>query len=140
MQLLDEGFRILNSADVKRLFGADNAWDVIEEVLIRYFNEQLVTSPRQRMGVAGREILRWLAHRHIHQESRAPFEALLNQIAENAEEWLTSAQAMGLAQRSPDRRVLPWDRRPAAAPARNGRPETNGQARTQREFEYEMEI
>jgi hypothetical protein len=140
MQLLDEAFRILNSADVKRLFGADNAWDVIEEVLIRYFNEQLVTSPRQRMGVAGREILRWLAHRHILQESRAPFEALLNQIAENAEEWLTSAQAMGLAQRSPDRRVLPWDRRPAAAPARNGRPETNGQPRSQREFEYETEI
>src|SRR5262249_51789982 len=59
MQLLDEAFRILNAEDVKRLFGADNAWDVVEEVLIRYFNERLVTSPRQRMAVAGREILRW---------------------------------------------------------------------------------
>src|SRR5439155_3802528 len=61
MQLLEESFKILNSEDVKRLFGADNAWDVVEEVLIRYFNERLVTSPRQRMGVTGREILRWLA-------------------------------------------------------------------------------
>ncbi len=65
MQLLDEAFRILNADDIKRLFGADNAWDVVEEVLIRYFNERLVTSPRQRMAVAGREILRWLAAPHV---------------------------------------------------------------------------
>src|SRR5262249_33596021 len=126
----EEAFRILNSEDVKRLFGADNAWDVIEEVLTRYFNERLVTSPRQRMGVAGREVLRWLAQPHILQATRAPFEALLLEIAEYTEEWLTSAQAMGLSERVPDRRVLPWDRRPApataAAPARNGRHATNG--------------
>ena len=36
MQLLEEAFKILDSDDVKRLFGADNAWDVVEEVLIRY--------------------------------------------------------------------------------------------------------
>src|SRR5215471_20549461 len=35
MQLLEEAFKILDSEDVKRLFGADNAWDVVEEVLIR---------------------------------------------------------------------------------------------------------
>lgn len=112
MQLLDEAFRILNADDIKRLFGADNAWDVVEEVLIRYFNERLVTSPRQRMGVAGREVLRWLAQPHVLQTTRAQFEALLLQIAEYAEEWLTSAQAMGLAQRNPSgtARVLPWDR------------------------------
>ncbi|MBV9790349.1 MAG: hypothetical protein JOZ51_19315, partial [Chloroflexi bacterium] len=77
MQLLDEAFRILNSDDVKRLFGADNAWDVIEEVLVRHFRERLVTSPRQRMAVAGREVLRWLAQPHILQEQRTQFEALL---------------------------------------------------------------
>ena len=70
MQLLDEAFKILDSDDVKRLFGADNAWDVVEEVLIRYFNERLVTSPRQRMGVTGREVLRWLAQPHILQTTR----------------------------------------------------------------------
>src|SRR4051794_7846336 len=100
MQLLEEAFKILDSDDVKRLFGADNAWDVVEEVLIRYFNEKLVTSPRQRMAVAGREALRWLAQPHILQTARAPFEALLLEIAEYAEEWLTSAQAMGLAART----------------------------------------
>src|SRR5580700_1118835 len=42
MQLLEEAFKILNSADIKRLFGADNAWDVVEEILIRYHNERLV--------------------------------------------------------------------------------------------------
>jgi hypothetical protein len=108
MQVLDEAFRILESDDVKSLFGADNAWDVIEEVLIRYFNEQLVTSPRQRMAVAGRETLRWLAQPHILQTTRAQFETLLLEIAEYAEEWLTSAQALGAAQRGGTARVLPF--------------------------------
>jgi hypothetical protein len=133
MQLLDEAFRILNAEDIKRLFGADNAWDVVEEVLIRYFNERLVTSPRQRMGLAGREVLRWLAQPHILQTTRAQFEATLLEIAEYAEEWLTSAQAMGVAERREHGRVLPWDRaspippratasvQARAASARNGR-------------------
>ncbi len=105
----------MNADDIKRLFGADNAWDVVEEVVIRYFNERLVTSPRQRMGVAGREVLRWLAQPHILQNARAQFEAMLLEIAEYAEEWLTSAQAMGLADRRTTGRVLPWDSRPRAA-------------------------
>ncbi len=108
MQLLEEAFKILNSDDIKNLFGADNAWDVVEEVLIRYFNERLVTSPRQRMGVTGREVLRWLAQDHILKTGRPEFETLLLEIAEFAEEWLTSAQAMGLAARTGDARVLPW--------------------------------
>ena len=111
MQLLEEAFRILNSDDIKRLFGADNAWDVIEDVLVRHFNERLVTSPRQRMAVAGREILRWLAQPHILNSTRAEFEALLRQIAEYSEEWITSAQAMGVAGRQQGARVLPWGRR-----------------------------
>ena len=127
MQLLDEAFRILDADDIKRLFGADNAWDVVEEVLIRYFNERLVTSPRQRMGVAGREVLRWLGQPHILQKTRPQFEALLLEIAEFAEEWLTSAQAMGLAERRPDARVLPWDRT-APAPRRNGRADASARA------------
>jgi hypothetical protein len=109
MQLLEEAFRILSADDVKNLFGVDTAWDVVEEVLVRYFNERLVTSPRQRMAVAGREVLRWLAQPHIMKMQRVPFESLLLQIAEQAEEWLTSAQSLGLTGRMPDRRVLPWD-------------------------------
>jgi hypothetical protein len=116
MQLLDEAFRILDAEDIKRLFGADNAWDVVEEVLIRYFNERLVTSPRQRMGVNGREVLRWLAQKHVLQTARAQFEAMLLEIAEASEEWLTSAQSMGLAERRPEGRILPWDQRQAPSP------------------------
>jgi hypothetical protein len=120
MQLLEEAFKILNAEDIKRLFGADNAWDVVEEVLIRYFNERLVTSPRQRMGVAGREILRWLSQPHILQTARAQFEAMLLEIAEYAEEWLTSAQAMGLADRRSGGRVLPWDQSSPTGGIRRG--------------------
>jgi len=140
MQLLDEAFRILNSDDIKRLFGADNAWDVVEEVLIRYFNERLVTSPRQRMGVAGREVLRWLAAPHVLQTQRAQFEALLLEIAEYAEEWLTSAQSLGLAGRTGANRVLPWDRS-QPQPVRVARAATNGHhppPAAQREYEFEV--
>jgi hypothetical protein len=121
MQLLEEAFKILNADDVKRLFGADSAWDVVEEVLIRYFNERLVTSPRQRMGVAGREVFRWLAHNHVLNNTRPEFEGLLLEIAEYAEEWLTSAQALGLAGRTGDARVVPVEsrwRNPSPIPQR----------------------
>jgi hypothetical protein len=108
MQLLEEAFKILGADDVKNLFGTDNAWDTVEEILVRYFNERLVTSPRQRMGVAGREVLRWLSQPHIMKMQRGQFEALLLEIAEFAEEWLTSAQSMGLARRMEANRVLQW--------------------------------
>src|SRR5580704_7897097 len=123
MQLLEEAFKILDSADVKRLFGADNAWDVVEEVLIRYYNERLVTSPRQRMGVTGREVFRWLSQPHILQTTRSQFETLLLEIAEQSEEWLTSAQAMNLAGRPASARVLPWEQsQPVPAHSKNGKP------------------
>jgi hypothetical protein len=146
MQVLDEAFRILGAEDIKRLVGADNAWDVVEEVLIRYFNERRVTSPRQRMGVVGREVLRWLAAPHVLQTTRAQFEALLLEIAEYAEEWLTSAQSMGSAVRRPENRVLPSDQRTPVGPAarlvaalartqeraRRATPSKNGQTRGDR--------
>lgn len=109
MQVLDECFKILGSPDVIDLFGADNAWDVVDEVLIRYFDERLQSSPRQRMAVTGREVLRWLAGPHILENGRGEFEAMLMNIAEPAEEWLTSAQAMSLARRTGSDRVLPWE-------------------------------
>jgi hypothetical protein len=109
MQLLEECFRILDAEDVKKLFGADNGWDVVDEVLIRYFDERLQSSPRQRMAVTGRDTLRWLAGKHVMVTTRGQFEALLMEIAEPAEEWLTSAQAMSLARRTGSDRVMPWE-------------------------------
>jgi hypothetical protein len=140
MQLLEEAFKILNSPDVKRLFGADSAWDVLEEVLIRYHNERLVTSPRQRMGVTGREVLRWLAQPHILQTTRAQFETLLLEIAEQSEEWLTSAQAMGVSKRTGSHRVLPWDQTQPTPVKANGRPKAgvSPQRDPAREFEFEV--
>ncbi len=93
LQLLEEAFTILDAPDVQRLFGAGNASDVVEAVLIRHYQERRGTSPRQRMGVAGRQILRWLAQPYILQ-TRAQFETLLLEIAENAQQWLTSRHAL----------------------------------------------
>jgi hypothetical protein len=61
------------------------------------------------MAVTGREVLRWLSGPHILETARGEFEALLMNIAEPAEEWLTSAQAMSLARRTGSDRVLPWE-------------------------------
>ena len=134
MQVLEDSFRILSADDIKSQFGAENAWDVIEEVLSRYFNESITSSTRQRMGVTGREILRWLGSQFILQSRRTQFEAELRDIADDAEEWLTSAETLGLARRRPSGRggTLPWDRqrRPLVS-------STNGHSR---EFEFEMEI
>jgi hypothetical protein len=100
MQVLEEAFAILGSDDVMRLFGSDNAWDTLEEILLRYFDQRPPTSARQRMAVAGREVLRWLSQPYVLQRERAEFEGLLLEVAEYAEEWLTSAQSVGAARRS----------------------------------------
>ena len=134
MQVLEDSFRILSADDVKSQFGADNAWDVIEEVLTRYFNETPTSSTRQRMGFTGREILRWLGSKFILQAGRTQFEAELRDIADDAEEWLTSAETLGVARRRPSGRsgTLPWDRqrRPLGS-------STNGSRQSEGEFELE---
>ena len=104
MQLLEEAFKILGAEDIRQLFGADNAWDVIEDVLRRYFKEHVNVSPRNRMAITGREIICWLAQSYILNSTRAQFEALLQEIAEPCEEWLTSAQTIGSATRLPGAR------------------------------------
>jgi hypothetical protein len=91
------------------------------------------------MGVTGREVLRWLAQPHILQSTRSQFETLLLQIADQSEEWLTSAQAMGLASRPGSQRVLPWEQgQPNPAKSNgNGRPKKSSEKRKEREFEFE---
>ncbi|MBD2778797.1 hypothetical protein [Iningainema tapete] len=111
LQLLEEAFKILGADDVKRIFGADNAWDVVEEIMLRYFKEDVNASQRHRMAVAGRAIIRWLAQKYILNTSRAEFEALLREIADVAEEWLTSAETLGIAFRGHTQRVVPFEPR-----------------------------
>src|SRR5215213_144128 len=106
LQLLDEAFRIMGTDDIKNLFGADNAWDVMEEVMRRYFGQpQITASQRNRMAEAGRDILEWLAQPYILNTTRAEFEAFLLEIGDRAEEWVTSAEALGIARRGEQREL-----------------------------------
>jgi hypothetical protein len=127
LQLLDEAFRILGTDDVKNLFGADNAWDVLEEIMRRYFGQpQITASQRNRMAETGRDIIQWLAEPYILNTTRVEFETFLTEIGPAAEEWVTSAEALGIAQREQepmqrprrpsgsDRRRLPTSRRQPA--------------------------
>ena len=126
LQLLDEAFKILGSDDIRQLFGASNAWDVIEEIHKRYLGRpQINASQRNRMGIAGREVLAWLAQSYILNATRSQFETLLLDIGDRAEEWVTSAEALGIFRRRESRRSLPpvedRARRPAP-PAAQRRP------------------
>ena len=94
-QLLEFAFEILAASDVRRLFGADTAWDVLEDLLRRYLKEENWSSQRSRMAHAGREIIRWLAQPHILTVGRTEFETLLQGVGEYSEEWITSAQSLG---------------------------------------------
>jgi hypothetical protein len=111
MQLLDEAFRILRSPDIRSLFGAETAWDVVEEVSERYFGTHVNTSSRQRMAVAGRDILRWLAQGTIRSTLRTEFENSLIAIGDSAEEWLTSAESEEIIKPRSEARLLAWEPR-----------------------------
>ncbi len=94
--LLRDAFEILNAPDIRHLFGADTGWDVLEEVLKRYLHERPVSSQRNRMAVTGRDILRWLGEDYILTNVRTDFEALLEAIVDGCDDWLTSAESVGL--------------------------------------------
>lgn len=96
MSLLQEAFAVLGAPDVINLFGADNAWDVLEEVLKRHLRETPVTSQRSRMAATGRDILRWLAEDYLLSSVRIDFESLLEAIVDACDDWLTSAESLGL--------------------------------------------
>lgn len=121
MVLLQEAFDILGSDDVINLFGADNAWDVLEEVMKRYLKEMPVTSQRSRMAVTGRDILRWLSEDYLLSAVRIDFESFLEAIVDSCDDWLTSAESVGLRQQPGlgDGNVVTL--RPAARAARSAR-------------------
>ena len=121
---------------MKRLFGADNAWDdSIEEgahPILQGTARHIAAAAHG--GDGAQKMLRWLAQPYILNTSRTEFETLLLDIAENAEEWLTSAQTLKLADRTATNRVLPWTQttpptpmRPQAAP-RSARAESRASA------------
>ena len=94
-QLLQQSFDILRADDVRNLFGAETAWDVLEEVLRRYMGRDVQPSQRSRLARAGRDIIRWLARSYVLNPSRGAFENTLGEIAEDCEEWITTASSLG---------------------------------------------
>ncbi len=100
MVLLRDAFDILNSDDIKRIFGATTGWEVMEDVLKQHLREQPLTSQRHRMAVTGRDTIRWLGEDYILTDVRTDFEALLEAIVDGCDDWLTSAESLGLRKRA----------------------------------------
>lgn len=105
-QALSECFKVLDAPDLRAQFGADNAWELIELVLWQYFGETVHASTMNRMAIAGREIIRWLAEPFVLQKNRADFEALLLRIAEFTEEWISSYEGIQMNRPTPPPRQV----------------------------------
>jgi hypothetical protein len=105
-QALAEAFKVLNAPDVRAQFGASNAWETIELVLWQYFGQSVHASTMNRMAVAGREIIRWLAEPFVLKKNRTDFEALLFRIAEYSEEWISSEEGMRISRPTPPPRNI----------------------------------
>lgn len=101
MSLLEAAFDILDSPDVKNLFGAPTAWDALEDILKRHLSETPIISQRSRMASAGRDILRWLAEPYILSTVRIDFETFLEDIVDACDDWMTSAESLGLQRTAP---------------------------------------
>jgi hypothetical protein len=100
MVLLRDAFDILNSDDIKRIFGAATGWEVMEDVLKQHLREQPLSSQRHRMAVTGREVIRWLGEDYILKDIRTDFEALVEAVVDACDDWLTSAESLGLRKRA----------------------------------------
>jgi hypothetical protein len=120
MGLLNAAFAILESEDIKSLFGAQTAWDTLEEIQKRYLREAPLASQRSRMAVAGREILRWLAEPYILSNVRVDFETFLEDIVDYSDDWLTSAESLGLQKTTASADYFDGNVVPLRARARRG--------------------
>ncbi len=100
-QALEEAFNVLDAPDVREQFGAQSAWDVIELVLWQYHHRSVNASALNRMAVSGRELIRWLAEPFVLKTNRTDFEALLQRVAEYAEEWISSEEGLRISRPTP---------------------------------------
>jgi hypothetical protein len=118
-QALDEAFKVLSADDLRAQFGASDPWDLIELVMWQYFGRTVQASTMNRMALAGRDILRWLAESYVLQTDRSIFENALYDIGEKAEEWISSEHGLRMTRPTPPPRGV---YRPDLPPARAGGP------------------
>jgi len=118
-QALAECFKVLEAPDIMAQFGAQNGWETIELVKWQYFQESVQASTMNRMAVAGRDIIDWLAEPYVLKNDRTQFEALLYRIAEPVEDWLSSEEGMRMTRPTPPPRDVYVSNRSSGGIRRN---------------------
>ncbi|MEM7524731.1 MAG: hypothetical protein AAF360_13425 [Pseudomonadota bacterium] len=99
MQMLRQAHAILDADDVKRAYGAEDAWDALDQVHRRHqrsaghFTGSVAS--QVRLAEAVREILIWLAQPYPQASNRATFETALLRIGDACDEVLTTKGASG---------------------------------------------
>jgi len=107
MQLLEESFKILDSDDVKRLFGADNAGrrGRSPDPLLQRAPGDFAASAHGRYR---REVLRLAGTAAIPADTRSQFETLLLEIRGAIGRVAHQRAGHGSGQTHRSHRVLPW--------------------------------
>jgi len=118
-QALAECFKVLEAPDIMAQFGAKNGWETIELVKWQYFQESVQASTMNRMAVAGRDIIDWLAEPYVLKNDRTQFETLLYRIAEPVEDWISSEEGMRMTRPTPPPRDVYASNRSTGGVRRN---------------------
>jgi len=141
MQLLEEAFKILDSDDVKRLFGADKRLGRGGRSLIRY-SSMSVWSLRPVSAWAlpdARSCAGW-RKKHILQTTRAQFETLLPRNCGTVRRMAHQRAGHGLSKRTGSQRVLPWDQTQPTPVRANGRQKAGVSPQRAPAGEFEFEV
>ena len=97
-QLLD----LFEAPDIKKSFDANNKWDVIEQVLNRYFGGARELSQRAKMAESGRRVLLWVAGNDFDTSADpAKFQIEAQPAGAHAEAWIAAYRMTDEGRRFP---------------------------------------
>lgn len=100
MVLLRDAFDIFEAEDIRDALGANSAWEVLESTLADLTPGPRAIAPQARVAASGREILRWLAEDYVLTKDPVTGRALLETLAQPAEDWLTGSESVTFAERA----------------------------------------
>jgi hypothetical protein len=97
-QLLD----LFEAPDIMKSFDANNKWDVIEQVLNRFFGGARELSQRAKMAESGRRVLLWVAGNDFDTSADpGKFQEEAHSAGANAEAWIAAYRMTDEGRRFP---------------------------------------
>jgi hypothetical protein len=99
---LKELLNLFEAPDIKKAFDANNKWDVVEQVLNRYFGGARELSQRAKMAESGRNVLLWVSNSDFDTgEDPVKFQVEAENASANAEAWIAAYRMTDEGRRFP---------------------------------------